>query len=185
MVAPKRCDELLATFVHHKVYRRAQCVSDWISSANREARDAGAASTGVLTKMKIESSVQPKHPPMLHNRSHGLKCPLVLITGRDRLSPRVDRLFLARQQDRDLGAQLRQLKGAGEDRDKRARRRPRGCETRARVEIGVVSLCTRVGDDVDAETPVDPLRVFDLGAAVKGERYGPDKSYASHRRSDA
>lgn len=126
-------------------------------------------SVSVLTKMKIESSVQPKHAPVLDNRSHSLERPLVLITSSNRLAPRVDGLLLPREQNRDLGAQLRQLKGAGENRDKGARRRPGGREARARVEVGIVALGARVGQDVDAEVPVDPLRIVDLRSPIEGE----------------
>lgn len=112
--------------------------------------------------MKVESSVQPKRPPVLHNRGHGLERPLILVARRHFLSLVIRRLVLPRKKHRHLGAQLRQLEGAGENRDKGPGRRPRGREARARVERGVVPLSARVCEYVDAESPLDPLRVFDL-----------------------
>lgn len=135
----------------------------------KEEVEAGESLGCVLTKVKVESSIQPKRPPVLDNRGHGLERPLILVARRDRLPLVIRRLVLPRKQDRDLGAQLRQLKGAGENRDKGPGRGPRGREARAGVERGVVPLGAHVCQDVDAEPPLDPLRIFDLGPLVYGE----------------
>lgn len=62
--------------------------------------------------MKFETSVQTKRTAMPHDVGHRLEGPLVLITGSDLVTLGLRTVLSISKQDRDLGAQFRELKRA-------------------------------------------------------------------------
>lgn len=121
---------------------------------------------------------------MFDNVAHRPQCPLVLITRRYGAAPLATARPLG-EEHRNLGAELGELKWAGQERDSRSCGSASGAEAAYRVYIWVRAGLVDVAKDIEVKVPLDPGRVDVFGALVDGEGYGSNECDTGHRSRHA
>lgn len=155
------------------------------------------------TQMQVETCIQAERTTVPHNVCHRLESTLILISSRDFVALGMRTVLSIGQQNRHLRAQFRELKRACEESvcgptchrnrraltcdqcDTRTSRCTRRTKTGDRCQAWVGPLLVDMTDHVEAEIPLQPIRVDVFGSLVDREGNGSDKGDACQRSSYA